>query len=81
MKTFRIDLHIPHLGKIEYQQGSKRIIAYRTYNGNKQIIKVYYYDEEYDRIAHTKGCCCQSPTFASTEAGALRQINKFFKTK
>jgi hypothetical protein len=27
------------------------------------------------------GCCCQSPTFASTEAGALRQINKFFKTK
>lgn len=77
----KIDLNISLIGSTEYKQGSKRIHAFNSYRGNKRIIEVYYYDEEYDRTSMTKGCCCQSPTFASTEAGALRQINKFFNAK
>lgn len=79
----KINIKFSLLGKVEYEQGSKRIVALITYrgrNGNKTY-EVYYFDKEYDRLAHTNGCCCQSPTFASTEAGALRQINKFFNAK
>ena len=77
-----INLHISLLGKTEYEQGSKRIVAFVTYRGRrgKQTFEVYYYDKAWDALTRTTGCCCQSPTFASTEAGALRQINKFFNS-
>lgn len=70
----KIDLHIPIVGKTRYEQNGKRIVAYVNYRGNERIYNVFYYDEAYDRT----GTCCQSPTFARTEAGAIRQINKFF---
>lgn len=76
----RIDLHIPITGTTRYEQNGKRIVAYVNFKGNKRIYNVFYYDEAYDRVARTTGVCCQAPTFASTEAGALRQINKFFNS-
>lgn len=78
--TKKIDIHISDLGFTRHEEGEKRIVACVHYKGNRKVYVVYYYDKAYDRLSHTKYECCQSPTFARTEAGALRQIRKFFNS-
>lgn len=77
----KINIEFSSISSVKYEQGSKRIVAQIIYRGNNKIYEVLYFDKEYDRFTHTNGYCCQSPTFANTEKGALRQINKFFNVK
>ena len=75
------NLRIPYIGSLEIKKGTKRVVAFRDYCGDKEIFCVIYWDENYDKIAHTKGVCCQPPTRAKTEKGAIRKINQFFNAR
>lgn len=63
-----------------YQKGEKRIVTRRTIIGNSAYFTVSYYDEAYDRLTRTRFGCCQPPTKAKTEKGALKMIAKFFNS-
>lgn len=71
---------INRVGYTRLCRGSKRIVAYYLYDTrNRECIKIEYYDEAFNHRYNNTGCC-QRPTFARTEIGAKRMINKFFNS-
>lgn len=67
-------------GKINrFEQGTKRVTACQTYEGNTRIVTVYYYDTEFDNSAVPS--CCHAPSRCKTDEGAVRMINRFFAAK
>lgn len=65
--------------KNEFTKGTKRVNVIEFYDGNRRVVRVYYYDTHFDEISMTQGCCCQAPSDCKNEASAIRMINRFFR--
>ena len=64
------------LGRMNLTHGAKKVSVVDSYDGDKRIIKIYYYDAKFDNSPAP--CCCKSPSYCKNEASAIRMINRFF---
>ena len=74
-------LNFDIFGTAKAQKGTKRVTVYDGYDGNKYLVKVMYFDEEYDRISHTRGTCCKPMSTCRSRKSAERMVNRFFNER
>ena len=72
-------------GHARAKQGTKSVYCNEVFVGSRRrerkVVQVFYYDEEYDKISHTRGCCCKSPSYCKSRESAERMVNRFFNEK
>ncbi|WP_320980040.1 hypothetical protein [Bacteroides sp.] len=73
-----INLDFSYGKKNTFCKGTKRVSVCESYNGNKRIVRVYYWDSRFDNSPVPS--CCQAPSDCKDEASAIRMINRFFNS-
>lgn len=65
-------------GQAKAEQGTKSVIVYDGYNGNKYWVRVLYYDTRFDNSPIPS--CCKPMSICSSRESAEKLVNRFFKT-
>lgn len=64
-------------GQAKAEQGTKSVIVYDGYNGNKYWVRVLYYDTRFDDSPIPS--CCKPMSICSSRESAEKLVNRFFK--